>query len=65
MWAAGTGSDVMKRIAAPMIGGIFTSFVLELLIYPPVYQLWKWHSEVKPEMGSPVPVLSENLERGV
>ena len=51
--------------AAPLIGGIFTSFVLELLIYPPIYQLWKWHSELKPEMESPVPVLSENLERGV
>jgi copper/silver efflux system protein len=41
LWATGTGSDVMKRIAAPMIGGILTSFVLELVVYPPVYQLWK------------------------
>jgi copper/silver efflux system protein len=41
LWAAGTGSDVMKRIAAPMVGGILTSFVLELVVYPPVYQLWK------------------------
>ena len=41
MWSIGTGSDVMKRIAAPMVGGIFTSFVLELLIYPLVYELWK------------------------
>ena len=55
----------LERTLAPLIGGIFTSFVLELLIYPPIYQLWKWHSEVKPEMESPVPVLSENLERGV
>jgi Cu(I)/Ag(I) efflux system membrane protein CusA/SilA len=47
MWAAGTGADVMKRIAAPMIGGLLTSFVLELVIYPPLYQLWKWHTEVK------------------
>jgi Cu(I)/Ag(I) efflux system membrane protein CusA/SilA len=37
----------MKRIAAPMIGGLLTSFVLELVIYPPLYQLWKWHAEVK------------------
>src|SRR5512137_2094742 len=37
MWAVGTGSDVMKRIAAPLIGGIFTSFVLELIVYPPIY----------------------------
>jgi copper/silver efflux system protein len=47
MWATGTGSDVMKRIAAPMIGGILTSFLLELLVYPPVYQLWKWNFEMK------------------
>jgi copper/silver efflux system protein len=48
MWATGTGSDVMKRIAAPMIGGIFTSFLLELVVYPAVYEIWKWHAEVKP-----------------
>ena len=47
LWATGTGSDMMKRIAAPMIGGVFTSFLLELLIYPPVYELWKWHFELK------------------
>ncbi len=47
MWATGAGSDVMKRIAAPMIGGIFTSFLLELLVYPAIYQIWKWNSEVK------------------
>jgi Cu(I)/Ag(I) efflux system membrane protein CusA/SilA len=47
MWAIGTGSDVMKRIAAPMIGGIFTSFLLELLIYPAVYQIWKWNFDLK------------------
>ena len=43
MWATGTGSDVMKRIAAPMVGGIFTSFVLELVVYPAIYEVWKWH----------------------
>jgi len=48
MLSTGTGADVMKRIAAPMIGGIFTSFLLELVIYPPLYLAWKWHSEVKP-----------------
>jgi Cu(I)/Ag(I) efflux system membrane protein CusA/SilA len=37
----------MKRIAAPMIGGIFTSFILELAVYPAIFALWKWHSEVK------------------
>jgi len=47
MWAAGTGADVMKRIAAPMIGGILTSFLLELLVYPAIYQEWKWRFELK------------------
>jgi len=41
MWALGTGSDLMKRIAAPMIGGLASSFALELLVYPAVYYLWK------------------------
>jgi copper/silver efflux system protein len=53
MWSMGTGSDVMKRIAAPMIGGILTSFVLELLVYPGVYEVWKWHFEVKKLAGKP------------
>jgi len=47
MWSTGSGADVMKRIAAPMIGGIFTSFILELAVYPAIFALWKWHSEVK------------------
>ncbi|MCX5881011.1 MAG: hypothetical protein NTU74_04180 [Deltaproteobacteria bacterium] len=38
---------MMKRIAAPLIGGIFSSFLLELLIYPVIYELWKWNVEVK------------------
>jgi len=48
MWSIGAGSDVMKRIAAPMVGGIFTSFIMELLIYPMVYELWKRSSMTKP-----------------
>jgi Cu(I)/Ag(I) efflux system membrane protein CusA/SilA len=44
MWSIGTGADVMKRIAAPMIGGIFTSFILELIVYPAIYEVWKWQS---------------------
>ncbi|MCS7314794.1 MAG: CusA/CzcA family heavy metal efflux RND transporter [Bryobacterales bacterium] len=47
MWSTGAGSDVMKRIAAPMIGGIVTSFVLELVVYPAIYEVWKWHFELK------------------
>jgi len=47
MYSMGTGADMMKRIAAPMIGGVFTSFILELLVYPPVYSIWKWRYEMK------------------
>ncbi len=41
MWSTGTGADLMKRIAAPMLGGLATSFILELLVYPAIYYLWK------------------------
>jgi len=41
MWGAGTGSQVMKRIAAPMVGGLISSTVLTLVIIPAVYALWK------------------------
>jgi copper/silver efflux system protein len=47
MWATGTGADMMKRIAAPIIGGIFTSFLLELFVYPVIYEIWKWNFELK------------------
>jgi len=47
MWSTGSGADVMKRIAAPMVGGIITSFILELLIYPPIYTIWRWWTEVR------------------
>jgi Cu(I)/Ag(I) efflux system membrane protein CusA/SilA len=51
MWSHGAGADVMKRIAAPMVGGVVTSFMLELLIYPVIFTIWKWHSEVKPALA--------------
>jgi Cu(I)/Ag(I) efflux system membrane protein CusA/SilA len=41
MWSHGAGADVMKRIAAPMIGGIVTSFILELIIYPVIFEIWR------------------------
>ncbi|MFB3829355.1 MAG: efflux RND transporter permease subunit [Bryobacteraceae bacterium] len=50
MWAAGVGADVMKRITAPLIGGVFTSFLLELMVYPAIYQIWKWHFDLKPRL---------------
>jgi Cu(I)/Ag(I) efflux system membrane protein CusA/SilA len=56
MWSAGSGGDVMKRIAAPMIGGIITSFLMELIIYPPIYAIWKWNFEVKPSLKKQTPL---------
>ena len=41
MWSHGAGADVMKRIAAPMIGGVLTSFLLELLVYPAIFDIWR------------------------
>ncbi len=41
MWSTGTGADLMKRIAAPMVGGMFTSALLELLVLPVIFSLWK------------------------
>lgn len=52
-WSTGTGSDVMKRIAAPLIGGILTSFVLELVVYPAAYHFWKSHTD-RPLQHDPV-----------
>ncbi len=46
MWSVGAGADLMKRVAAPMVGGLFTSFLMELLVYPAIYLLWK-RREVK------------------
>jgi len=52
MWSMGTGADMMKRVVAPMVGGLATSFILELLVYPPIYLLWKqrqqWHGRPLP-----------------
>jgi len=47
MWSTGTGADMMKRVAAPMVGGLATSFLLELLVYPAVYAVWKWKWEMR------------------
>jgi Cu(I)/Ag(I) efflux system membrane protein CusA/SilA len=64
MWAMGTGADMMKRIAAPMIGGLVTSFILELLVYPPIYAIWKWNFEMKKGIVDvstlPIPELKEH-----
>ncbi len=56
MWATGAGADVMKRIAAPLVAGVFTSFILELVVYPAIYAQWKWHFEVKRQPAGSVAV---------
>ena len=55
MWSTGTGADVMKRVAAPMVGGLATSFLLELLVYPALYLLWRWHTEVRHRAAEAAP----------
>ena len=47
MWSTGAGADMMKRVAAPLVGGLITSFILELLVYPAVYTAWKWRFEMR------------------
>jgi Cu(I)/Ag(I) efflux system membrane protein CusA/SilA len=53
LWSAGTGADVMKRIAAPMVGGLVTSFLLELTVYPAVFALWKGRPLPKADLALP------------
>jgi Cu(I)/Ag(I) efflux system membrane protein CusA/SilA len=60
LWATGTGSDVMKRIAAPVVGGVFSSFLLELLVYPAIYEVWKWYFHRDENSGAGEPL--ESLE---
>lgn len=63
LWATGTGSAIMKRIAAPMVGGIVTSFILELLVYPAIYAVWKERTlRLEPE-DEPRPAESMNLTK--
>ena len=47
MWSTGAGADMMKRVVAPMVGGLATSFLLELLVYPSIYFLWKNNASLK------------------
>ncbi len=54
MFGHGTGSDVMKRIATPMVGGLVTSTVLTLLIIPAVYLIWRWYGDMRSASKTPV-----------
>ena len=66
LWAVGAGSQIMKRIAAPMVGGIVTSFLLELLVYPAIYAFWREHEldANAEESGARETVASTYLELG-
>ncbi|WP_455387858.1 efflux RND transporter permease subunit [Petrachloros mirabilis] len=46
MWATGTGADVMKRLAAPMVGGVLSAMLLTLLVIPAIYVMWRWRTDV-------------------
>ena len=56
MWSHGSGADVMKRIATPMIGGVVTSVIMELVVFPAVYYLWRSRSLANP---SPITVADQ------
>ena len=51
MWSLEAGSDMMKRVVAPMVGGLATSFPMELLVYPAIYYMWKWRAEVRHQVS--------------
>jgi copper/silver efflux system protein len=52
MWATGTGADIMKRLAAPMVGGVLSAMLLTLLVIPALYLIWHWHADVKRHLGA-------------
>ena len=64
LWATGTGSDVMRRIAAPMVGGVFTSFASELVVFPAIYFIWRGISLEKTPLfvSDPEPTEGADLE---
>ena len=64
MWATGTGADVMKRLAAPMVGGVFSAMLLTLLVIPAVYVMWRWQKErSENQIGVPVRTQLQDEDR--
>jgi copper/silver efflux system protein len=53
LWSHGAGADVMKRIATPMIGGVVTSTIMELLVYPAIFYIWRQRGLTKTSKASP------------
>ena len=56
MWSTGAGSDVMKRIAAPMVGGVVTAALVVLLVFPAIYFIWRGWGLPQAEVGAMAPV---------
>lgn len=54
MWATGTGADVMKRLAAPMVGGVLSAMLLTLFVIPSVYVIWRWQVDIRHAGSQPV-----------
>jgi Cu(I)/Ag(I) efflux system membrane protein CusA/SilA len=62
MWSHGAGADVMKRIAAPMVGGVVTSGLMELLVYPVIFYLWRGRRlDRSPIASSEEPLHEDNI----
>ena len=52
LWSSGTGADVMKRIASPMVGGMVTATILTLVVIPAIYLIWRrWQVARRPELA--------------
>jgi Cu(I)/Ag(I) efflux system membrane protein CusA/SilA len=62
MLSVGTGADVMKRIAAPLIGGLTSSTILTLVVLPAIYTIWKYQSEIK-HLSKENPIEGLNREK--
>jgi Cu(I)/Ag(I) efflux system membrane protein CusA/SilA len=63
LWSSGTGADVMKRIAAPMVGGVLTSFLAELVVFPAMYFIWRSRGVERGELFSSQPSENDSISR--
>jgi Cu(I)/Ag(I) efflux system membrane protein CusA/SilA len=62
MWSHGTGADLMKRIAAPMVGGMVTSTILTLIVIPVIYEMWRgWQMRHAPKEQGVIPNTGTNV----
>lgn len=63
MWATGTGADVMKRLAAPMVGGVCSAMLLTLFVIPAIYVIWRWQRERRETQMRPGAMERESTAR--